>query len=242
MRYKVLRHKLTTKHIVHQQSWKIYREMAYQMLELQSDPVQIQDTKTEILSQSTEVSGNQLDQGFFQDNKDDPKKIIKERKQKTVRKAKTPYSPTKIKARNFLRNIAYKRIREKDLSNICFIIDVFSFITMDLKPFFWSSSYFDVEDRDMIKMLWEECIPQGYYNFVKRPENFETLNSSNITFKDVKKIVQNYLQLPNTWSETIRFFTSYYSIYQYVYSLLFPKSYDNNSMGQKNKVKFFFVL
>ena len=110
---------------------------------------------------------------------------------------------------------------------------------MDLKPFFLSISYCDVEDRDMIKILWEECIPQGYYNFLKRPENFETLNSINVTFKDVKKNVQNYLQLPNTWSETIRFFTSYYSIYQYVYSLLFPKSYANTRMGQKNKVNFF---
>ena len=206
--------------------------MAYQMLEFQRDSVQTQNTKTEILSQSTEVSGNQLDQGRS-------KKIKKERKQKTVRKAKTPYSPTKIKARNFLSNIAYKRICEKDFSNICFIIDVFSFITMDLKPFFLTASYFDVEDRDMIKMLWEECIPQGYYNYVKRPENFETLNSTKTTFKDVKKIVQNYLQQPNTWSEIIRYFTSYYSIYQYVYSLLFPKSYANTSMGQNTKIKFF---
>ena len=88
-------------------------------------------------------------------------------------------------------------------------------------------------------MLWEECIPQGYYNSVKRPENFEILNSTKTTFKDVKKIVQSYLQLSNTWSETIRFFTSYYSIYQYVYSLLFPKSYANTAMGKKNKIKFF---
>ena len=116
--------------------------MAYQMLEFQRDPVQAQNTKTEILSQSTEVSRNQLDQGFFQDNKDDPKKIKKERKQKIVRKAKTPYSPTKIKARNFLSNIAYKRICDKDLSNICFIIDVFSFITMDLKSFFFDCLLF----------------------------------------------------------------------------------------------------
>ena len=189
--------------------------------------------------QSTEVKGNQLDQSFFQDNNDDPKKIKKEKKQKTVRKAKTPYSPTKIKARNFLSNIAYKRICEKDLSNICFIIDVFSFITMDLKPFFLSHCYFDVEDREMIKMLWEECISQGYYYYVKKLENFEIINSTKAAFKDVKKIVQNYLTQPNTWSEIIRYFSSYYGIYQYVYSLLFPKSYANTSMGQQNKIKFF---
>ena len=127
--------------------------MAYQMLEFQRDPVQVQNTKTEILSQSTEVSGNQLDQGFFQDNNDDPKKIKKERKQKAAGKAQTPYSPTKIKVRNFLTNIAYKRICEKDFSIICFLVDVFSFITMDLKPLFLTHAYCDAENRDMIKML-----------------------------------------------------------------------------------------
>ena len=58
---------------------------------------------------------------------------------------------------------------------------------MDLKPFFFNHA----EDREMIKMLWEECIPQGYYNYAKKPENFEIINSTKVAFKDVKKIVQN---------------------------------------------------
>ena len=84
---------------------------------------------------NTGVSGNQLNQDFFQDNKDIPKKKQK-RKAETVRKNKTPYSPTKIKARNFLSNIAYSRICEKDFSNVCFLTDALTYITMDLKPFF----------------------------------------------------------------------------------------------------------
>ena len=143
--------------------------------------------------ESTEVSGNQLDQGFFQDNNDDPKKIKLKSKAKAARKAKTPNSPTKIKARNFLSNVSYRRICDKDFSNACFLIDVFCYLTMDLKPYFLASTYFDVENREMIKMLWEECIPRGFYDFIKRPENFELLYSEKLTFKQVKTLVQTYL-------------------------------------------------
>ena len=95
--------------------------MAYQMLEFANQPPQMssqQDMEIGNNFPNTEVSRNQLNQDFFQDNKDIPKK--KERNAKTVRKNRTPYSPTKINARNFLSNIAYSRICEKDFSNVCF--------------------------------------------------------------------------------------------------------------------------
>ena len=44
---------------------------------------------------------------------------------------------------------------------------------MDLKPFFINTTYFETENRKMIKMLWEECLPKHFYNYVKKPENFE---------------------------------------------------------------------
>ena len=66
---------------------------------------------------------------------------------------KTPYSPTKIKARNYLSNIAYSRICEADFKNMSFIADALVFITMDLKPFFLKSTYFEESDINMVKML-----------------------------------------------------------------------------------------
>ena len=147
--------------------------MAYQMLQFANQLPQMpskQDMEIGNNFPNTEVSRNQLNQDFFQDNKDIPKK--KERKAKTVRKNKTPYSPTKIKARNFLSNIAYSRICEKEFSNICFVADALTYITMDLKQFFLNTTYFDANEREMVKMLWEERLPQGYYNYIKSPENF----------------------------------------------------------------------
>ena len=104
--------------------------MAYQMLEFQKENLIPPITKTEVVVESSEVNGNQLDQNFFQDNNDIPKK------NKKVKKAKTPYSPTKIKARNYLSNVAYRRKYDKDLLNAGFLIDLLSYITMDLQPLF----------------------------------------------------------------------------------------------------------
>ena len=91
--------------------------MAYQMLEMQT-PKQV--TEKEILQQSIEVNGSVSNQDFFLDNNDIKKKQV--RKAKKIRKIKTPYSPTKIKARNYLSNIAYSRICEADFKNLSFIV------------------------------------------------------------------------------------------------------------------------
>ena len=209
--------------------------MAYQMLEFQKDNLTQPAMQTEMVVESSEVNGNQLDQNFFQDNNDIPKK------RKKVRKAKTPYSPTlnKIKARNYLSNLAYRRICDKDLLNASFIIDMLYYICMDLKPFFLNTTYSEQESRDMIKMLWEEWLPKGFYEHIKKPENFELLNSERLTFKHAKNIVYAYVQLPDVWSEMAHYVSEHHSNYQYVYSLLFPKSYlQRNKYGQQSRIKF----
>ena len=52
-------------------------------------------------------------------------------------KVKVPYS-AKVKARNLLSNISYRRIKEQDLDNFSFIVDVYSFLIKDVNPFFWT--------------------------------------------------------------------------------------------------------
>ena len=211
--------------------------MAYQMLEFENYLPKIakQGTETEILQQSTEVSGSQPNQDFCQDNKDIPKK--KECKAKTARKNKTPYSPTKIKARNFLSNISYSRVCEGDFSNACFVADTLIYITTDLKPFFLETTYFHIQDREMVRMLWEECLPQRYYDYIKQPENFELLHSNKLTFKQVKDLIGSYLFIPGAWKELIEFFKKYHAIYQYTYAHLFPKTYSNRD-GFAKKVQY----
>ena len=202
--------------------------MACQMLEMQT-PKQV--TETDILQQSIEVNGSASNQDFFLDNNDIKKKQV--RKAKKIRTMKTPYSPTKIKARNYLSNIAYSRICEADFKNMSFIVDALVFITMDLKPFFLKSTYFKESDINMVKMLWEECLPDSYLTYLKRPENFELIHSEKVNFKQIKNLVGVYMRTPENYRELIVSFQKYHDIYQYTYAHLFPKTYSNKAGFQK---------
>ena len=105
---------------------------------------------------------------------------------------------------------------------------------MHLKPFFLATTYSEPEQQDMVKMLWEKCLPGKYYKHVKKPENFEILNSGKINFKQAKQTVHAYVQLPDVWQEQLKYIVKNQSIYQYTYSLLFPLNYlQSNKYGIK---------
>ena len=107
---------------------------------------------------------------------------------------------------------------------------------MALKPFFLSTTYQDLKVKEMIRMLWEERLPQGYYNYIKRPENFELLHSPKITFKQVKDLIGAYIQIPNAWPEIVNCFKEYHDIYQYTYAHLFSKTYVDRA-GFRKKIQ-----
>ena len=112
-------------------------------------------------------------------------------------------------------------------------------MTLDLKPFFLHATYSDEDDREMIKMLWGQCVPKAFYDFIKKPDNSEHLLSQNVSFKRVKALISKFAADGHYWQGLKNCFTAYYSTYQYVYSMLFPKYYtQNNKFGMKNRIKF----
>ena len=139
-----------------------------------------------------------------------------------------------MKARNFLTNISYRRISDKDFQNANFVIDMLSYILLYIKPFFLTVTYSDREQQDMVKMLWEKCLPSKFYEHIKLPENFEILNSGKLNFNQAKQIVMAYVQQPDIWQELIKTVIKNQVIYQYMYSMLFPLNYlQTNKYGIK---------
>ena len=118
-----------------------------------------------------------------------------------------------MKARNFLTNISYRRISDKDFTNADFIIDMLSYILLYVRPFFLQLSYADKEQRDMVKMLWEKCLPPKFYEYAKKPDNFFILNSGKLTFNQAKNIVLSYVQLPDVFATV--FPTTYLQVNKY---------------------------
>ena len=85
----------------------------------------------------------------------------------------------------------------------------------------------------MVRILWEECLPESYLKYLKRPENFELIHSEKVNFKHIKNIVGVYMRPPENCRELIVSFQKYHDIYQYIYAHLFPKTYSNKAGFQK---------
>ena len=127
----------------------------------------------------------------------------------------------------------------EDFEKNTFILDIYTCIAMDLKPFFLNVTFSADDDRQMIKMLWEQCVPKSFYDFIKQPENFEYLVSQNVSFKTLNSIIKKFVASGQHMQALKNCFAAYYSTYQYVYSMLFPKYHtQNNKFGMKNKTKF----
>ena len=50
---------------------------------------------------------------------------------------KALFSATKVKTRNFLSNISYRRIKEQDFDKYSFVVHVYSFLIKDFNLFFF---------------------------------------------------------------------------------------------------------
>ena len=78
----------------------------------------------------------------------------------------------------------------------------------------------------MTYMLWKECMPQKFYNNICKENNFLYLNGKNVLQPRVSEITteclkegdENYIELRNNLSQ-------YKTIFQYVYSNVFPEIY-----------------
>ena len=53
---------------------------------------------------------------------------------KKIRTAQSSYSNTKVKARNLLTNVQYRRYKQKDFNNASFAIDILSFLVQNFNP------------------------------------------------------------------------------------------------------------
>ena len=81
----------------------------------------------------------------------------------------------------------------------------------------------------MIKFLWEECLPKTYLLYLKKPENFELINSEKSNFKTIGNLVQQYMSISENCQSLINSFHKHHDIYQYIYSHVFPKTYSKKA-------------
>ena len=139
-----------------------------------------------LLSTFREETGIQQDQTFSQDDNDVPK----ERK----RRAKSNYSNIKVKARNLLTNVSYRRFKQKDFNNTSFIIDILSFIVHHFTPINLDRKLDNEKDKFMVKFLWDECIPHDFMRYIYKNKNYNAISNPKLTYQKANAIVKNFIE------------------------------------------------
>ena len=72
------------------------------------------------------------------------------------------YSNTKVKTRNLLTNVSYRKFKQSDFNKNNFIIDILSFLIQNFNPINLEKELDTEKERDMAKFLWDECISHDF--------------------------------------------------------------------------------
>ena len=79
------------------------------------------------------------------------------------------YSSSKVKTRNLLTNVSCRRFKQTDFNKEKFIVNIMSFLTQNFNPINLDRKLNLEKERDMIKFLWDECLPHDFVRYLYLP-------------------------------------------------------------------------
>ena len=159
-------------------------------------------------------------------------------------KQKAFYSSTKEKARNLLTNVAYRRYKLSDFNKTNFVIDILSFMVYNCNPTNLEIKLETDKEREMIKFLWDMCVPIAFTKYLLRQDNFNIISQTNLTYQKANKIVLDYLSDDHKGEKLSQLqfkIAEKFTLIHYIYSVLYAKIYNRiNNFGIKRKNDFDF--
>ena len=187
------------------------------------------------MSTFTENTEDQQDLNFSQDNNVVSKKQLKHR---------NDYSNTKVKTRNLLTNVSYKRFKQFDFNKDSFVVDILSFLVQNFNPVNLDVKLDTEKERETIKFLRDECIPNEFVQFIYKQKYYNQISQPNLTYQKAHTIVKEYLFEDLNRINQLKYkLEEKFNLIHYVYSLLFSKIYNRtNTFGinKKNNFEFHF--
>ena len=138
------------------------------------------------------------------------------------KKRRKDYSNTKVKTRNLLTNVSYRRFRQSDFKKDNFIIDILSFLVQNFNPINLERKL-DVErDREMVKLLWDECITHDFVRYMYKIGNYVVISKPNLTYQKANNIVKKFLKENVNRIKLLKYkIEEKFKLIHYIYSLLF---------------------
>ena len=161
----------------------------------------------------------------------------------TIAEKKKPlnrYRSTKVKARNFLTNVSYNRIKDSDYQNKSFVIDCFSFILLYLNLFYLERKFETIIERDYVNLIWSYMMPENLYNFICMEDNYRILNKLKLKFHETNEIIKIFIENDSTHFDILKdYLIKNARSYQFVYGNLFPRYFSTiDDYGIQSKTNF----
>ena len=98
------------------------------------------------------------------------------------KKRNVAYSSTKVKARNLLTNVGYRRFKSSDFLNYNFITDILSFVLQNFNPINVDRKVDSEDEQLMISFLWEFCLPADFACIIYTSPNYQTIADPRLTY------------------------------------------------------------
>ena len=119
--------------------------------------------------------------------------------------------------------MSYNGVKETDLFDRSFVLDVYVLTIKSINPFSLEQKVFDVKNREMVHMFWEDCNELSFYKRICNPENLMYLNDKNVIYSCVADIVWNYIK--ENEKNFDKNFIEIEKTFQFVYSSAYPETY-----------------
>ena len=182
----------------------------------------------------TDENENQQDQNSSQDNVDPTKK------------KRAAYNNTKVKARNLLTNVAYRRFKITDFNKTNFVVDILSFLVQNCNPTNLEIKLETEKERGMVKFMWDSCILRDFTTYLLKQENYDIISQTNLTYQNANKVVLDYVKTEEGRLARLKYkLTQKFNLIHYIYSILYAKMYNRINhfdIKRKNDFDFQFQL
>lgn len=165
-----------------------------QMKQDQKDMDTLFSTFTENIENPQSKNFYQDDNVVLEDLSQQKQNIVNDNN--VIPKKKRRYSnfiDTKVKTRNLLTNVSYRRFKQSDVNKAGFIIDILSFLLQNFNPINLERKPNSQKGRDMVKFLWDDCITDSFLNFIFKHKNYAIISKPNLTYQDANLIVKKYI-------------------------------------------------
>ena len=152
-------------------------------------------------------------------------------------KRRSDYSNTKVKTRNLLTNVSYRRFKQSDFNKNNLIVDILSFLVQNFNPVNLDIKLDTEKKREMVKFMWDECIPNEFVSFIYKHRYYTQISQLSLTYQKANRIVKEYLAEDINRINHLKFkIEEKFDLIHFIYSLLFSKVYNRtNSFGIRKK-------